>query len=198
MNTPDFPRLSSPRLSLRPLEEEDWAEICFLRSDPSVNQWVVRPRAENREEALAFIHKIRQGYLEGHMYYWVICLPAKPKMLGSICLWNFSDDRKAAETGYDLHPDWQGKGIMQEALISILKYGFVVLRLGTVLAFTHRKNGPSRKLLERNHFRLKVGELDESNPHNFMYTLAKSDFTPLNQEDKITSYSGVLHSCSNS
>ena len=36
------------------------------------------------------------------------------EMIGSICLWNFTDNQKSAEIGYDLSPKYQRKGIMNE------------------------------------------------------------------------------------
>ena len=82
-------------------------------------------------------------------------------MIGSICLWNFSEDQKTAEIGYDLSPDYQGKGIMHESLCRIIEFGFQNLNLEFIEAFTHYKNEPSKKLLENNGFKLVPGKKDE-------------------------------------
>lgn len=67
-------------------------------------------------------------------------------------MWNFSKDNKKAEVGYDLNPLFQRKGIMSEALKSILGFGFNNLNLDKIDAFTHKKNESSKKLLEKNGF----------------------------------------------
>lgn len=182
MNIPLFPTLETSRLSLRRLEVRDWRQISFLRTDPQVNRFVQRSSAASQEKAIAFINKIGQGFEQGNMYYWCICQQVDPVMLGSICLWNFSDDRKTAETGYDLHPEFQGKGIMQEAMEVVLDFGFGVLQLDTILAFTHHDNVPSRKLLERNHFQFLESRQDAHNKDNVIYKLLSKAY---NQEEKL-------------
>ena len=61
-------------------------------------------------------------------------------MIGSICLWNFSEDRKVAEIGYDLDPKYQRKGIMTESINAVLNFGFRKLSLEKIEAFTQKQN----------------------------------------------------------
>ncbi len=177
MDKQNFPTIATPRLKLRRLEPSDCREISFLRTDPEVNRWVQRSRAETQDKALAFIEKINRGFQENNMYYWCICLVPQKEMLGSICLWNFSEDRTIAETGYDLHPEFQGKGIMQEAMRAVLNFGFEHLALENILAYTHRENIPSRKLLERNRFQVRTDLVDAHQAHNVIYELLKNNFS---------------------
>ena len=78
---------------------------------------------------------------------------------------------KTAEVGYDLSPNFQGEGIMHESLKSVMKFGFDKLKLETIEAFTHKLNGSSIKLLERNGFDLVEGKKDEHNTDNIIYEL---------------------------
>ena len=89
MKAINFPQLETQRLLLRELEDSDWESISFLRSDEKVNQFVVRPKAETREEALEFIEKIRGFVDSGDSFYWSISKKIESEMIGSICLWNF-------------------------------------------------------------------------------------------------------------
>jgi ribosomal-protein-alanine N-acetyltransferase len=73
--------------------------------------------------------------------------------VGTICYFNFSSDQPTAEVGYELHPSHQHKGIMQEALTTVLHYGFRVLQLKSVTAFPTVDNVSSIRLLERNGFK---------------------------------------------
>ena len=148
--------------------------ISYLRSDKEVNEFVKRPSAESKEKALEFISKINLGIDGENMFYWVITERDSDQMIGSICLWNFSKDRKTAEVGYDLSPKFQRKGIMNEALVSVLKYGFEKMSLSLIEAYTHRKNESSKKLLERNSFVFIENREDENNLDNVIYELKKA------------------------
>ena len=64
----------------------------------------------------------------------------------------FRDEKNIAELGFELFPQFQGKGLMQEALIKIMKYGFENLNLKKLEAYTNQENTSSIKLLERNKF----------------------------------------------
>ena len=138
--------LDTTRLLLRQLKETDVSAIYSLRSNEQVNQFIDRPTAKDLEEAKAFIQKISDGIAENKSYYWGITLKQNAKMIGTICLWNLSADRKSAELGYELHPDYQGKGYMDEAMKEVIGFAF---RSGftSLEAYTHSDNLASTKLL---------------------------------------------------
>ena len=150
MTKNNFPEIQTERLSLRRLNKSDWEMISYLRTDKNVNAFVKRSSAETKEKALEFIQRIAAEFENQNSIYWKITEQNTDKMIGSICLWNFSKDRKTAEVGYDLSPDHQGKGIMTESLNRIAEFGFQKLNLELIEAFTHRKNENSKKLLQRN------------------------------------------------
>ena len=168
-----FTKINTERLLLRRPKETDWEMISYLRSDKEVNEFVKRPSAESKEKALEFISKTNLGIDGDNVFYWVITERDNDQMIGSICLWNFSKDRKIAEVGYDLSPKFQRQGIMNEALVSVLAYGFENLHLNLIEAYTHRKNESSKKLLERNQFILIKSMKDEHNQDNVIYELKK-------------------------
>lgn len=169
MDIPPFAALTTERLHLRKLEFSDWEMICYLRSDPAVNQFVNRPTAETKAAAETFIQSIQKRIENGKIFYWAIARQSDPRMMGSICLWNFSTDYTTGELGYDLSPAFQGKGFMQESLEAVLRFGFDALSLNQIEAFTHHQNGPSIRLLERNGFLLQPSREDPHNAHNRIY-----------------------------
>ena len=169
-----FEEIKTERLFLRKLRESDWEMIFYLRSDPEVNRFVIRPAAETREKALEFIHRIGEEYKTAKSWYWCISLKEDPKMIGSISLWNFSKDRKTAEVGYDLSPGFHGRGIMNEALAAILDFGFQQLSLDRVEAYTQWNNESSVKLLKNREFVLVEGITDEDNEDNRVFRIYNS------------------------
>jgi ribosomal-protein-alanine N-acetyltransferase len=52
-----------------------------------------------------------------------------------------------------LHPSYQGKGIMKEALTEVISYGFNVMKLHSIAAQVSPKNEPSVRLLEASGFK---------------------------------------------
>jgi len=144
-----FPVLASERLVLRQLAMQDAAAMFSLRSDDRVNRYIGRPKQTKIAEAEAFIHEITQNRL----LYWAICTKDSTDLIGTICLWNFSEDKTSAEAGYELLPDFQGQGFMDEALKRIIAYSFEEISLQALCAFTHPENEASKRLLERNGFK---------------------------------------------
>lgn len=165
-----FPTLTTARLQLRQLDEKDAPAIFFLRSDNGVNRYIKRSRPKNLTDALAFIRKTNRQISAATIIYWGIQLRENPSMIGSICLWNFSADLKKAEVGYDLHPKLHNKGLMSEALTSILHFGFEELKLSEIEAYTHSQNEESKRLLIKHDFILLPDRVDVDNADNLIFS----------------------------
>src|SRR5438067_3727381 len=99
-----------------------------------------------------FIKKINDLERNNEAINWAITITGDNKLLGTICFWNINKEHYRSEIGYVLHTDFQGKGIMQEAMVAILKYGFETMNLHSVEANVNPDNVSSIKLLERNYF----------------------------------------------
>jgi ribosomal-protein-alanine N-acetyltransferase len=127
----------------------------YLPSAPAMkNRFLDRPKAITIEEAKQFIYKINDGINKNEWVYWAITLKNETKLIGTICYWNISKENDRAEVGYELHPRYQGKGIMQEALLKVIDFGFEQMRLKTITAVPSDDNIKSRKLLEKNNFKI--------------------------------------------
>jgi len=176
MKTKNFPLLKSNRLTLRETTDIDIDQTFFLRSDATVNKYIERSeesKTKSLEDAMAFIHKITKEYKENKSISWSICIGETSAMIGSICLWNYSEDLKKAEVGYSLHPDFQGKGIMSEALQLVVNCGFEQLGFELIEAYTHCDNLNSQRLLLKNDFELNPDKKDEDDLKNQVFELRK-------------------------
>ena len=147
-----FPELSTERLLLRQLRFSDAHCLAELRSNKKVNEHIDRPATMQTEEANNFIEKVNRRMKDGELLYWVIDLKGTGSFAGAICLWNIEADKDRAELGYELHPDYQGRGIMQEALHTVIEFGFAKMKLAVILALTKPANKASEKLLIKNSF----------------------------------------------
>lgn len=152
VNFDPFPVLSTERLTLRQVSQQDVNEIFFLRSDKTVLRYLAKSPAKSTEEASLFIKKINELENINDSITWGIQLKQQEKLIGTICYWNIIKEHYRAELGYALHPDWHGKGIMQEALYEVLKYGTSIMKVHSIEARVDLQNISSIKLLERNNF----------------------------------------------
>lgn len=147
-----FPDLFTERLHLRQLAMSDEHEMYVQRSDPRIIRYLDRPKAKDLDAARQFIQNINAGIAANQAIFWAIALKNDPTLIGTICLWNIAPEKSSAELGYALHPDFQGKGYMQEALEKVVHYGFSVMQAKKIDAFSHPENEPSIRLLQKNNF----------------------------------------------
>src|SRR5207249_3737224 len=124
----------------RQLASSDVNEIFALRSDPNVNKYLDREPGKSIDDAKTFIQTINENTQRNDSIYWAITLSNTDKLIGTICLFDFSDDNLKAEIGYELLPDFQGKGIMQEAISKVIDFGIQHIGLNSIEAYTHSKN----------------------------------------------------------
>lgn len=155
-----FPVFSTPRLQLRPLKSSDDRAVYQFRSNIEVGRFLSRPLEESIASSRYFIDNINEGILKKEWFYWGLALGPRDLVIGTICLWNLSFKDRCAEIGYELHPDFQKKGLMQEAIEAVLDFGFLNLGLQQIEAYLQTGNQASIRLLERNGFKFlkKVGE----------------------------------------
>ena len=174
MNIQTFPVIKTERLTLRKIEESDSDVILLLRSDKSINKFITRPekrRTKNISDAIKHIKKLNADTKNNKSIAWAITLNKNPKIIGTICLWNFSKDYKTAEVGYDLNPNFQKKGIMSEALNSVVNFGFIELYIDRIEAFTHIQNENSKKLLVKNGFSIIEYRKDNNDLSNVVFEI---------------------------
>ncbi|HEX8331072.1 MAG TPA: GNAT family N-acetyltransferase [Segetibacter sp.] len=148
-----FPVLKTERLTLRQLISSDDKEIFALRSDDNVNKYLGRKPSTSIDDAKNFIQTINENIKRNDSVYWAITFNGTDKLIGTICLFDFSDDNSKAEIGYELLPGFQGKGIMQEATSKVIDFGIQQIGLKSIEAYTHSENQSSTRLLEKFNFK---------------------------------------------
>jgi ribosomal-protein-alanine N-acetyltransferase len=151
-NFTPFPVLKTERLTLRQLRSNDDNEIFALRSNDNVNKYLGRNSSKSIDDARDFINTINDNIEINNSIYWAITLNSTDKLIGTICLFNFSEDNKA-EIGYELLPEFHRKGITQEAISKVTHFAFQHIGLNSIEAYTHSENQSSIKLLEKLNFK---------------------------------------------
>jgi RimJ/RimL family protein N-acetyltransferase len=164
-----FPQLITKKLILRRLLMSDCEDVFKLRTDKEVNKFIERPVSRTEKNGEEFVKRIHKSIADNSIYHWVISLQENTKLLGTICLWNFKEDKTVAEVGYDLFPEYHNQGIMTEALISVLNFGFGIAGFNAIEAFTHKDNKASIKLLLKNGFLEDENRRDSENANNTIF-----------------------------
>jgi ribosomal-protein-alanine N-acetyltransferase len=166
-------KLETTRLILKAINENDTEDILRIRSNEVTNRFVRRNSPKNNYDALQFILTIKERTKNNQTVYFGISLKGQQNLIGTICLWNFSEDRKTAEVGYELLPEYHRRGIMSEALKAVLNCGFNELHLQEIVAITSRFNENSKGLLLKHDFILEEGKEDEGFPDNIIFSLKR-------------------------
>ena len=170
-----FPTLTTERLTLRQLVINDDQEIFTLRSDSEINKYLGRQVANTIDDARDFINKINENINKNDSLYWAITLKDRNILVGTICLFNFSNENGKCEIGYELLTNFQGQGIMKEAAEKVVDYAFNTIKVQEIEAIFHRDNQRSINLLEKLLFR-NSNEADKTNPELIYYHLRNPSF----------------------
>ncbi len=161
------PTLITERLTLRPLSVNDATEILLLRSNSEINKYLDRKPSETIEEALHFIKIILEN---SETFYWAITKTGEAQLIGTICLFDFSNDKDKCEIGYELRTEFQGQGIMLEATKNVIEYAMETLGVKSIDAFTHKDNQSSTSLLQKLNFK-NIGSSAIENPNLMLFRL---------------------------
>ena len=171
-----FPEFNTCRLKLRQLKISDNEEIYEIRSDTDIAKYLDRPLCKSIEEADAFINKINNLITTNACFYWAVTLIDSDLLIGTICLWNFSDDNHSAEIGFELLKEWQGKGYMQESVSEVLEFGFTEIKLKQIIGEVDPGNIKSIKVLKKNNFILKENDPEDTSSPTVKYILNSDNY----------------------
>nr|WP_091474130.1 GNAT family N-acetyltransferase [Flavobacterium swingsii] len=147
-----FKDLESERLLLRQITSNDVNEVFALRSNPETMKYIPRPLVTTTDDAMDHIKMIQDKIEKNEGINWAITLKDNPKMIGIIGHYRIRWEHFRSEIGYMLLPEYQGKGIITEAIQLMLDYGFNEMKMHSLEAIIDPKNTASAKVLEKNDF----------------------------------------------
>ena len=140
------PKLETERLILRGWTKKDAPALYEYARNPNVGPnagW--KPHASEAESRMI----IEQLFLVNTT--WAIELKETGRVIGSI---GFEPDKyrpeiNSREMGYSLSEDYWGKGIMTEAAMRLIRYGFDELNLEVLMIRTSQTNRRSQRVIEK-------------------------------------------------
>ena len=149
VDSENLPTISSSRVSLRELRDEDVCGFFAIFSDPEVMRYWSRLPVADMEEARRMLTDIRDRVQQRSFFKWGITRNTDERLIGTCTLFHVEIDHRRAEVGYALGREYWGKGYMQEALNGLINFSFNELNMHRIEADVDPRNAASIKTLER-------------------------------------------------
>lgn len=148
-----FPILHTDRLILKEITEND-AQILFeMRSNRDLMKYIDRPKPASIDDIYDLIQKMKTMKSNGEGISWGIFKKEQPDLkIGNIGLYRIIAEHYRAEIGYMLNTTNHQQGIMYEAILKVIEFGFIQMNLHSIEANINPENIASRKLLEKTGF----------------------------------------------
>jgi [ribosomal protein S5]-alanine N-acetyltransferase len=149
-----FPVLATERLVLREITLADAASLYGIFSDRDLMRFYDCEPLTSIGEMQDLIQRFASWLEERSGLRWGLALKSDPDTLIGTCglfAWDTRDH--SATLGYELSPDYWGRGLMSEAVRAVVAYGYGGLGLERICAAVVVGNDASARLLERLFFR---------------------------------------------
>lgn len=140
--------IETDQFILRPYQKGDEASLRKHINNKNVAKDTVEiPHPYSAEDANEWIRNSLRLQKEESPEEVRFALVIDGEVVGGISLVNIEGHK--AEIGYWLGEDYWGKGLMTEAVEAVTKYGFEVLKLKRIYAYTFPTNKGSQRVLEK-------------------------------------------------
>lgn len=152
INFHPFKNLETERLLLRRVSIDDLNEILELRGNPETMKFIPRPLVKTEEDALNHFKMIDEKIEKNEGINWAITVKGNPKLIGIIGHYRIQPENHRCEIGYMILPQYNGQGIVTEAIKAVLEYGFEDLNMHSIEAVIDPDNVASERVLQKNGF----------------------------------------------
>lgn len=145
----DFPVLRTERCILREPTMDDLSDLFAFWSNPQVNRYLGRPPTATMVEAERKLHDRLNAYHNQELVLWAIESRDDNRVIGTVVLMHIQLAHHRAELGYELTPEWWGKGLIPEVAGQVVRYAFETMGLHSIEARIDPENIGSRRVLEK-------------------------------------------------
>jgi len=152
-----FPILETPRLTLREFRPADAPDVFEMYARADLVQWLEHEPMTSIEQAQERVSNRTSLFKHGWGCRWAITFKEDPgKVIGSCGYFGVRVGTHTVEMGFELHPAFWRKGLMEEALRAVLDYSYGesgILPVHRVEALVDPRNEASIALLAKLGFR---------------------------------------------
>ena len=148
MLPPDTHRIATPRLSGRPLEDNDFAELCRLHRDELVvSAFGAEPSTD--EQTREFLDRKLAHWRDHGFGIWMF-FDDDGAFVGRCGIHRIViDGRDEVELGYIVRSELWSNGYATEMAVAVAAHAFSALALPELVGFTLPDNLRSRRVLEK-------------------------------------------------
>ena len=143
-----IPTLTTARLTLRPLSEDDAPALLQVLNTGEVLRYFPNPAPADRARVDRIIAHHLNHWAERGLGWWAVERHAPPGLIGCAGL-EYLPETGETEVAYLLGRDYWGQGLATEAARAALQFGFETLRLETIVGLVHPENRASSHVLEK-------------------------------------------------
>jgi len=143
-------RIDTRRLILREFTEDDWPELLAYWTDPRYQRFYAE--VDDVERTVRdLVGRFVASRSEEPRRVWQLAVvrQADGRLIGNCGIRINDPDRREANIGYELAPDWWGYGYATEAACAIVRFGFDTCRLHRIWAECVADNTASARVLEK-------------------------------------------------
>ena len=148
-------RITTDRLLLRDFLATDWAETLAYQRDPRYLRfypWTDRAEAKVKDFIQGFIDQ--QDERPRRKFQLAIVLSESGKLIGNCGIRLKQDNDREADIGFELSPEFWGRGFATEAGNAMVEFGFSELKLHRISSWCIADNAASGRVLEKLGLRL--------------------------------------------
>jgi ribosomal-protein-alanine N-acetyltransferase len=155
-------RITTDRLVLREFVIDDWPDILAYQRDPRYLRfysWSDRTETEVRAFLRMFVDE--QSKQSRRRFQLAITLPDDGRLVGNCGIRRKLGNDWEADIGYELAPEFWGRGYATEAALALVDFGFRELGMHRISSWCIADNAASARVLEKVGLRLE-GRLREN------------------------------------
>jgi ribosomal-protein-alanine N-acetyltransferase len=145
-----FPRLETERLILRQMTMDDLDFYFKHFSVKEIEDGSGFPAPKDIDTAKEEMQRFIIGLFEKNLgFRWGIAKKGEVELVGTCGYYDWNKEARKAQIGYDLEPACWGQGIMTEALMEMLRFGFEEMDLNRIQVMVAPRNERSTRLVLR-------------------------------------------------
>lgn len=146
----DFPTLETERLLLREIVRTDAPALFAVHGDPECMKWFGTDPIADEAGAVKLIELFASWRsMPNPGTRWGIQVKDQSSLVGTCGLFAWNRAWRKCTLGYELNPQVQGNGYMQEALHACINWSFENMHLNRIEAQVHPSNAGSLRSVER-------------------------------------------------
>ena len=142
-------------LVLREFATDDWPDVLIYQRDPRYLRfypWTDRTETEARDFVQAFVDQ--QADRPRRKFQLAVTLSDSSRLIGNCGIRRKPENDWEADIGFELAPEYWGRGYATEAAMAIVDFGFRELELHRISSWCIADNAASARVLERAGLRL--------------------------------------------